>query len=67
MTMLTYEFFYNRKFLANILSFESVAHNFRIAIDAYLDPAINMHLNNGTIIMFKQCSGGVYYYDTINM
>ena len=26
-----------------------------------------MHLGNGTIIMFKQCSRGIYYYDMNSM
>ena len=40
---------------------------FRITVDAYLDPAINMHIDGGTSIMFKKCSRGLYYYDTTNM
>ena len=40
---------------------------FRITIDTYLDPAINVHLNDGTNIMFNLCRGGIYYYGTTNM
>ena len=44
-----------------------MVHKFRITIDTALDPAINLHLNNGTIIIFKQCSGGLSYFYTTNM
>ena len=43
-----------------------MARKFSITIDKDLDPAINMHLNSGTSIMLKQCSGGPYYYNTTN-
>ena len=47
-----------------MLSFSAVARKFRITMDTELDPAINLHLRNGMDIMFKRCSGGLYYYDT---
>ena len=40
---------------------------FRITINTDLERATNVNLQNGTIIMFKKCSGGLYYYDTPNM
>ena len=67
MTMLTFEVFYNENSLTKILSFAAMARKFRIIIDAYFDSTINVHLRYGTSVMFKQCSGGVYYYDTTNM
>ena len=67
MTMLLLKVFYNEQVLANIISFSAVARKFRITIDIDLYPAINVHLNNDTIIIFKQCIGGCYYFDTINM
>ena len=44
-----------------------MAHKFRISIDTDLYPAINVHLDYGTIIILKKCSGGLYYFDTTNM
>ena len=39
---------------------------FRITIDTELDPFINVHLHNGTRIIFKQCGASLYYFDTTN-
>ena len=39
---------------------------FRITIDTELDPTINVHLHDGTRIIFKQCGAGPYYFDTTN-
>ena len=44
-----------------------MAHKFRITVDTYLDPDINVHLNNETIIIFNKCRGGLYYFDITNM
>ena len=38
-----------------------------ITINTELNPAINVHLDNGTIIIFKKFSGGLYYYYTTSM
>ena len=65
--MLTLEVFYNKNSLGNILSFTAVVCKFKITIDKDLYPFINVNLNNGTIIIFKQCSGGLYYFHTTNM
>ena len=59
--------FYNKIYLSNILSFAAVAHRFRITIGTYIEYMISMHLNDGTIIKFKKCSVGLYYYDDTNM
>ena len=40
---------------------------FRITNDTGLDSAICIHLKDGTIIMFKKWSRGLYHYDTTNM
>ena len=66
MTMLTLEAFYQNKSLSNIFSFVAVACKFRITINADLYPAINVHLSDGTIIIFKKCSRGIYYFDKTN-
>ena len=50
MAVLPLKFFYNKNFLANIL----VERKFRITINTYLEPAINVHLIYITIIIFKQ-------------
>ena len=43
-----------------------MARKFSITIDKDLDPDINVQLGDVTSIMFKQWSGGLYYYDTTN-
>ena len=64
--MLTFEVLFNGRNLANILSFHAVAYKFRITIDTELDPSINLHLHYGRRIIFKQCGGGLYYFDATN-
>ena len=64
--MLTSEFLFNDKYFANILYFDEVAYKFRIPIDTELDPSINVHLQYGTRIIFKQWLSGLYYFDTTN-
>ena len=63
---LPFEFFLNEQSLANILSFVAVASKFRITIDTELYPFINVHLHDGTRIIFKQFGAGLYYFDTTN-
>ena len=64
--MLSFEVF-KKKSLAKILSFSAVARKFRITINKDLDPAINLHPENNTIIIFNKFSGIIYYFDTTNM
>ena len=49
------------------LPFTTVERTFRVTIDTKFEPYLNVHLQNGTITMFKQYSGGIYYYDKTNM
>ena len=65
--MLLFKVFTTKSPFAKILAFSAVAHKFRIIIDKELDPDINVYLNESTRIMFKKCSGGLYYYETTNM
>ena len=65
--MLPFEVFYQKYSHANILVFAAVERRFRIAIDTDIDSAINLHLNDDTIIKFKQCSRGLYCYDSANI
>ena len=58
--------FLNEQSLSNILLFDAVESKFRITIDTELDPSINIHLNYGTRVIFKQCGAGIYYFDTTN-
>ena len=39
---------------------------FRITFDTELDPSINVHLEDGTRVVIKQCGGGMYYYSMTN-
>ena len=43
-----------------------MASKFSITIDTELDTFTNLHLHNGTRIIFKQCGEGLYYFDTNN-
>ena len=43
-----------------------MAPKFRITIYTELDLFINVHLHDGTRIIFKQCGAGIYYFDTKN-
>ena len=54
MTVLTFKVFYDKNYLANILSFSVVARKFRITADTDLDPSTNVHVDRGTSIMFKK-------------
>ena len=56
--MLSFQFFFNDKYFAKILSFSAVASKFNITIVTYLDPSINIHLHYGTRIIFKKFGGG---------
>ena len=67
MKMLAFESVYNKKSLANVISFYKVMHKSRITTNPYLDPYIKVHIDNSTSIMFKQWSRGLYYYDMTNM
>ena len=64
--MLSFEVFFNYKYLTNIIYFAAVVSKFRINIDTELDPSINVHLNNGTGIIFNQYGGSLYYFYTTN-
>ena len=64
--MLPFKVFLNKQSLANLLYFAAVLSKFRITIDTELDPFINVHLHNGTRIIFNQCGAGLYYFDTID-
>ena len=58
--------FLNEQSLVNILYFAAVTSKFRITIDTELELFINIHLHNGTRIIFKQCGAGLSYFDTRN-
>ena len=60
-------FFTMKSPFTNILRFSSVIRKFRITIDTELYPSVNAHLNDGTIIIFKQCIRWLYYFDRTNM
>ena len=65
--MLPFEVFYKKSFFENALSFAAVACRFRITIDTDIDNVINVHMDDVSIIKFKQFSRVLCYYDTNNM
>ena len=67
MMILPFKVFYNEILLAKILSCDAVVRKFRITIDTYLDPSINMHPDDRTSIISNQCSIWIYYYYSTNM
>lgn len=55
----------NPLFMANILSLSDAAaiSGARVTMDSVADRALFVHLDNGKIIKFKECTSGLYYCD----
>ena len=64
--VLPFGVFFHNQTLANILSFSVLASKFSITIDTELDLSLNVHIYDGTRMIFKKCGGGLYYFDTTN-
>ena len=50
--------------LEDIISFAAVLSKFRITINTEVDPYSNLHIHDGTRMIFKQWGGVLYYFDT---
>ena len=50
-----------------MISFSVVARKLRITTDIDTNFLVNVQIRYGTRKKFKECSGGLYYYDTTNM
>ena len=58
---------FNESSIANIISLSDVANldGARITMDSNIEKAINLHYND-SIIQFKECADGLYYWDAGN-
>jgi hypothetical protein len=54
---------YNPNSLANILSLAVVRKNNRVMMDTAVEPALCVHLANGSVIKFTKYSTGLYFHD----
>ncbi len=62
--ILPFEVFFNESSMANILSLKDLASKFKITMDASIDCAMTVHINENTLLRFQECSNGLYYLDT---
>jgi hypothetical protein len=54
---------YNPNSLANILSLAEVRKNNRVTMDTAVEPALCVHLANGSVMKFTEYSTGLYFHD----
>jgi hypothetical protein len=54
---------YNPKSLANIFSLAAVRKLCRITMDSNVEPALCVHLANGSVMKFSEYKTGLYYHD----
>jgi hypothetical protein len=54
---------FNPALLANILSMAAVSKVCRITMDTALEPCMIVYQKDGTLMKFRQYTGGLYYYD----
>ena len=54
---------YDPKSLTNILSLAAVRKICRITMDSNIEPSLNVHRTNGTIMKFVEHTNGLYYHD----
>ena len=52
--------------IANILSMSEVAQDWCLTMDASVENAIWMHCDDGQILKFLECVGGLYAHDRTN-
>ena len=62
--MSPFKVFFDDKYIANKIYYSTVEPKFNIIIDTELEPSINVHLHDGTRIVFNQCGGDLYYFDS---
>ena len=56
--------YFNEEGVANIISMGALSDLYRVTQDTSISQTINVHLPNGTIILFKKCTRRLYYFDT---
>ena len=57
---------YNGDLIANILSMSEVAQDRRLTMDTSVENAIWLHCDDGQILNFVECAGGLYAHDKSN-
>ena len=63
---LSFPVWYNADLIANILSMLEVAQDWRLIMDTLVENAIWMHRDDGHILKFVECDGGLYAHDRSN-
>ena len=66
---LSFPVWYNNKLIASILSMLEVTKERRLTMDTSMDNADNailIHCNDGRILKFVECAGGLYAHDRSN-
>ena len=63
---LSFPVWYNADSIANILSMSEVAQDRRLTMDTSLENAIWLHRDDGQILKFVECAGGLYAHDRTN-
>ena len=60
---LSFPVWYNAVLIANILSMSEVAQDQRLIMDTSVENAIWMHPDDGQILKFVECAGGLYAHE----
>ena len=63
---LSFPVWYNADSIANILSISEVAQDRCLTMNALVESAIWMHHEDGQILKFVECAGGLYAHDRSN-
>ena len=57
---LSFPVWFNADLIANILSMSEVAQDQRLTMDTSVENAIWLHHDDGQILKFVECAGGLY-------
>ena len=60
------DIWFDKDFIANILSLARVKEKFSVTFDSTNDNAFILHKPNGTKLLFKESSPGLYFHDRTN-
>ena len=63
---LSFPVWYKANSIANILSMSEVAQDWHLTMDTSVENAIWLHREDGQILKFVECAGGLYDHDRSN-
>ena len=63
---LSFPVWYNSNSIANILSMSEVAQECHLTMDTSVENAIWLHCDDGRILKFVECAGGLYAHHRSN-